>query len=213
MDPRADDRVQPTAAYLRWLTLTAMAYAVCHHLGSLPDGLGPAGGGTRIVDWVDLFTPAAVLVPAALTLRAAEASPRVWAWFGFGSLVYTLGKGIHLSANSIGNVVPGDTVHLWDEVVGHLLWYAGVAVVASTLIASLRGRPRPPARWAPVPALAVGVTWGTNAIGGGTAPMALAAAGVAVVLGWRWRRELAWLLLPVGVAALVTLAVGLAVGP
>jgi len=45
------------------------------------------------------------------------------------------GHGIHLSSNSVGNVEPGPPEHFWDEVVGHLLWYAGVALVVAALVA------------------------------------------------------------------------------
>lgn len=41
--------------------------------------------------------------------------------------MYASGHGIHLAANSIGNVSPGPTARLWDEVVGHCVWYATMA--------------------------------------------------------------------------------------
>jgi hypothetical protein len=38
------------------LALTALAYSLCHHVGSLPDGLGGAGRGTRVADTGGEFT-------------------------------------------------------------------------------------------------------------------------------------------------------------
>jgi hypothetical protein len=57
------------------LTLTAVTYNLCHHVGSLPDGLGAAGHGTRVADWLDLAAPFLVLVPALLTLVAGPGGP------------------------------------------------------------------------------------------------------------------------------------------
>jgi hypothetical protein len=75
-----------------------------------------------------------VLVPAALTIRAAEASPRTWALLGAGVIAYASGHGIHLAANSIGNADGGATAHLRDEVAGHAIWYAGVALGVVLLV-------------------------------------------------------------------------------
>ncbi len=46
------------------LVVTAVTYSLAHHLGSLPDGLGDAGRGTRVADWLDLLVPFVVLLPA-----------------------------------------------------------------------------------------------------------------------------------------------------
>jgi hypothetical protein len=56
------------------------------------------------------------------------------------------GHGIHLAANSVGNVEPSPVVHLWDEVVGPAVWYAGVAVVCAVLATAVRDRPLPDRR-------------------------------------------------------------------
>ena len=86
------------------LIVTAVAYSVAHHLGSVPDGLGQAGIGTRWADWLDLLVPFVVLLPALGTLLQAGASRATYVWFAVGSWLYCTGHGIHLSANSIGNV-------------------------------------------------------------------------------------------------------------
>ena len=214
--PGAAERRPPAApapGWDRWLAVTALAYALLHHVGSLPDGLGPAGHDTRWADWIDLLTPYAVLVPAGLALRAARSPAPQWVLFAAGALLYAQGHGVHLAANSVGNTTPGPAAHLWDEVVGHALWYAGVALVAGALALAMRGRPRPRSPLAWVLALAVGTTWATNAIGGGTSAASLLAAGVAVGAGWRERTRQPVLLAVAGLPAVVVLAVHLLAAP
>jgi hypothetical protein len=67
------------------LALTATAYSVCHHLGSLPDGLGDAARGTRVTDWLDLLVPFLVLLPALGTLLSARVPRTTYLWFAVGS--------------------------------------------------------------------------------------------------------------------------------
>ena len=194
--------------YSRWLAATALAYAVLHHLGLLPSGLGSAPEGTQWADWLDLLVPWLVLTPAALTLRAAHPPTRTWVVFGAGVVAYASGHGVHLSANSIGNEDPGRTAHLWDEVVGHHLWYVGVALVVAALADTMTGRPRP-GPVGNVLAVAVGLTWASNAVGGGTEVMSLVLAAVAAAYGWTRRRELGVVLLVAGLPAVAVLAVEL----
>lgn len=198
------------SGYLRMLGLAAGGYAVLHHVGSLPGGLGEVGL-TRWADWVDLATPSLVLGPAAAALAlSGRAGRRTWTAFLLGAVAYAQGHGIHLSANSIHNVDPGRAAHLWDETVGHLVWYSGAAVLLGchALVLSRFARPGGPAGTGPVgtgpqlllaPALALGVglTWWTNALGGGTVWLALPVALALAGFGLRRRRTLA-VLLPVG---------------
>ncbi len=175
--------------YSRALVVTAMVYAVLHHLGLLPAGLGSAPEGTRWADWLDLVVPWLVLGPAAVAMWAAPANARSWVVFGAGVVAYTSGHGIHLAANSIGNQDPGQVSHLWDEVVGHYVWFGGVALVLGALSITMEGRPRPhPVGY--VLAVGVGLTWATNAVGGGTLVFSLLVALAATVFGWTRRREL-----------------------
>lgn len=190
--------------YPRALLLTAVVYAVTHHLGLLPGGLGPGPEGTQWADWIDLLVPWVVLVPAAITLHAAEVAPRVWAVFGAGAVAYASGHGIHLAANSVHNADPGETAHLWDELVGHHVWFVGVALVFAVMAASMTGRPRA-GLLGHAAALAVGLTWATNAVGGGTELFSLLVAVALAVVGWRRRRELAGVLLTGFGAAVVFL--------
>ena len=184
--PVPDD---PTGVYCWALAGTALSYALLHHLGLLPAGIGPALEGTRWADWLDLAVPWLVLVPAAVTMWAAPASTRSWAIFGAGVVAYSSGHGVHLAANSVSNASPGPTAHLWDEVVSHYVWFAGVALVLAALMHTMVGRSRPhPAGY--VLAVAVGVTWATNAVGGGTVIVSFAVAIAASIFGWTRRREL-----------------------
>lgn len=192
----------------RWLAATACAYGVLHHLGSLASGLGEIGS-TRWADWIDLLTPYAVLLPAGAALLAAGVGPRLWLAYLAGAVLYGNGHGIHLAANSIGNEVPGEPAHLWDEVVGHYLWYGGWTVVLATLATTFARHsvPSGPAPYAL--ALLVGGTAATNALEGGTVPLALVSAVTFGVIGWLTRDRLGRLLL---VAALLTVPVILGYG-
>jgi len=196
-----------TPTYSTALAVTASAYALLHHLGLIPAGLASAPRGTQVVDWLDLLIPYLVLVPAAAALRAACATTRLWTAFGIGAVTYASGHGIHLAANSIGHAAPGQTAHLWDEVVGHHIWYAGVALVTAAVAATMPGRRRPTHPGGYILAVAVGLTWATNAIGGGTTLMSLLLALAAVAFGWRHRSDLP-VLLAVGYTPAVVLLAG-----
>jgi hypothetical protein len=206
------------------LAVAAVAYNVVHHLGALPGGLGEVGD-TRVVDWIELLSPFVVLGTAAWALAAASGLGAVvrdgprgvlrrWVAFGAGAVLYAQGQGIHLAANSIGNVAPSSVVHLWDEVVGHVVWYSGAAVVLAVLATATAGRPRPggwPGLAGAALALAVGGTWVTNAAGGSYAVPGLVVALGLGGYGWRHRDGLAGLLAVAFLPAAVALAAYLAV--
>lgn len=169
----------------RWAAAWALAYNFLHHLGALPGGLGDAGGGTRWVDWITLLTPYAVVGCAFAALRAAGTDRRGWVTALAGAALYVQGHGINVAANSISNARGGQApAHLWDEVVGHWLWYAGVALLVVALARSVDAAVRPAAL---LLAVASGMTWTTNALEGTTAVGSLAVA--AALAGWGWRRR------------------------
>lgn len=192
------------------LALTAVAYSLCHHVGTLPDGLGGSAHGTRVADWIDLGAPFLVLVPALLTLVAAQADRTTYAVFVVGALLYTQGHGIHLAANSIGNADPGPTAHFWDEGAGHLIWYAGVVVVVVALARTMGGREVHPA--SVVLAVGTGLTWASNALGAELAWAAAGSALVALAYGVRNRGDQRVLVGIAGLAALVLLVGAFALG-
>ncbi|MFG2091506.1 hypothetical protein [Spirillospora sp. NPDC048824] len=190
----------------RWLAACALVYGLTHHLGFGLAGLGTIGD-TRWADWIDILVPYAVLLTAAAALHTGRADRRSWAVYLVGAITYVEGHGIHLAANSVGNDTPGiAVVHLWDEVVGHYLWYAGTAVVVAALARTLAARPAPPAHLALVPALAVALTWTTNSLEGGTAVMGLIVAAVFTAWGLRTRHHLGRVLIPAFAPALIALA-------
>jgi hypothetical protein len=166
-----------------WLVLLAVGYAVSHHVGTLFAGLGDVGNTqTRSADWIDLATPYVVTGAAAGALRAARASRLAWTVFWFAAVLYTQGHGIHLAANSIGNAVPGEPTYLWDEHVGHYLWYSGFAVLVATLAATLAERRHRGGVGAHLLALLVGFTNFTNSVEGQTPILGIAVA--VVFVGW-----------------------------
>lgn len=181
-----------------------MAYGLLHHQGDALAGLGDVGSTqTRWADWLDLLTPLLVLVGPAGALCQARARRSQWILFGCGVLLYTEGHGIHLSANSIANVEPSDVAHLWDEVVGHYIWYGGVALVVVALGWAARTEP-PIAGMTPLLlALLVGATYATNALEGGTASLALTSSAGFVVWGVTSRATATQLLAPAFAVAFV----------
>jgi len=189
----------------RWTALCAIAYNVMHHLGALPGGLGDARGGTRWVDWIDLLTPWLVVGTALAALAAAGTDRRGWWTALTGAAVYLQGHGVHLAANSIGNE-RGDIppIYLWDEVVGHWIWYAGTALLVVALTRAVRLRPTPGALGL---AVVTGITWTTNALEGTTAVGSLLVAVALAVTGWRRGDRL--LLVAFGTSAVLLAAYGL----
>ncbi|TDE33671.1 hypothetical protein [Actinomadura sp. 6K520] len=171
----------------RWLAACALAYGLTHHIGFGLAWLGMVGD-TRWADWADVLTPYAVLLTAAAALHAGRADHRGWALYLVGAITYVEGHGIHLAANSVGNDTPGiAVVHLWDEVAGHYIWYAGTALVVAAL------------------ALVVAVTWTTNSLEGGTAVMGLLVAAAFTAWGLRTRHDLGGVLIPAFAPAFVAL--------
>jgi hypothetical protein len=167
---------------------------------------GIAGGETRWADWIDLILPYLVVGSAGAALAGVATPRRVWLLFGFAAVLYTQGQGIHLAANSIGNVAPGEPAHLWDEVIGHYLWYGGLAGLVAALGLALGDLARPSWRVSLPLTLLFGFTVFTNSIEGGTALLGLVTGGAFLVWGLYRRERLLGLLVPTYGLALVALA-------
>jgi hypothetical protein len=173
----------------------AVAVVVGHHLGTMLGWLGGPGD-TRWADWVDLLVPYAVVGSAAAVLASVRAGPRAWTLLVASGLLYTQGHGIHLAANSIANVEPSDAVHLWDETVGHWLWYGGLAGLVATLAYALDDVPWSRSIWGAAGSVAFGLTIFTNSVEGGTVMLGLASGAVFVAWGLRRRGRAPELLVP-----------------
>jgi len=128
----------------RWLAWFAVAVIVGMQVGTLFEPLGEVGE-TRLADWIDLLTPFAVIGCGTMVLLACGADRRLWVVFGVAVVIFTLGHGLHLSANSISNsddvtLNDADIVHLWDEVVSHYIWYFGLFLMLVALALALRSQ-------------------------------------------------------------------------
>ncbi|NHC46897.1 hypothetical protein [Motilibacter aurantiacus] len=159
------------------------AYVVMHHVGAA-NALGEVGQ-TRWADWADLATPWLVVLPLAAALAVSRQPAREWVLLVVAALAYTEGHGIHLAGNSVNNREPSDVAHLWDEVVGHWVWYSGAALLGVVAVRALArsGVPAGPLPW--LLGLLAGTTWATNSLEGGTAYLGLAVAATALVWGAR----------------------------
>jgi hypothetical protein len=194
-----------------WLGWFALSVIIGMQAGTVFRPLGSAGD-TRVADWVDLLTPYAVLGTAAVVLARASAARPQWALFGVGAVTFALGKGVHLAANSVGNVADpvladASIVHLWDEVVSHLIWFSGLFVVLLAIGWTLRGiRFRVGAVDLLVAGL-VALTLTNNYIEGGAALLGLLFLATLFAFGLRTRPDpVSRLLLAVGGVGLVLLA-------
>jgi hypothetical protein len=186
------------------LAAFALAVSIGHHTGAVSGQLGEIGT-TRVVDWLDLAVPYAVVGLAAAFLVSVGAERRTWFFFGGAAIAYTQGHGIHLAANSIANVDPSSTSHLWDEVVGHYIWYGGLALVVAALALAAGDRPATRSPFGIALAVLFGFTVFTNSVEGGTPWLGLATGAAFVVWGLRRRDRLAWLLVPAYAVAVVAL--------
>ena len=185
----------------RLLAWGAVAMVLTHWLRILPLGF-QAPGSVRYEDFADLLTPFVVLGPALAVLARSGVSRRSWAAALVGCVMFVQGHGLHLSANSITYASGIDEpAYLWDEVVGHHLWFAGLTIVLVVVAEAVRSSLLPLRPPACLLACLVGLTWAVNVVEGGTVPFGAAlAAGLA---GYGWRRR------ATGAGPLLALAFGL----
>jgi hypothetical protein len=168
----------------RLLAAGAVALVATHWLRLLPLGYA-APGATRYEDFVDLLTPYVVAGPALAALARTGAGRRTWVAALLGTVAFAQGHGLHLAANSISYARgPAPPTHLWDEVIGHHLWFAGLALLVAAVAGAVREK-RLAVHPAALPLAAlVGLTWAANVVEGGAVPF-----GAALALGlaaWGW---------------------------
>jgi hypothetical protein len=168
------------------LVAFAVAVALFHHL--------PSFAGDTAGDWVDLFTPFAVVGAAALVLWRRVPTPALVVAI-VGAILYVDGHGIHLAANSIRHEdLTGDAedvAHFWDEDWGHIEWHLGLFVLIGAFCLAERWRPvRVDVRAGVLAALLLGWTFFTSTVEGGTWWLELAATAVFVPWAVLARRPL-----------------------
>jgi hypothetical protein len=167
------------------LAFTAAVF-VFHHL--------PSVAGDTAGDWIDLFTPFAVVGTGVWLLRGG-ASRLALVVAVVGALLYVDGHGIHLAANSIGHEnLTGDAkdvTHFWDEEWGHFEWHLGLFVLILGFCLAERSRPVEVKAWeGALSALLLGWTLFTSTVEGGTWWMELGATAVFVPWALAARRPL-----------------------
>lgn len=180
----------------------AVAVIVFMQIGTVARPLGDLAG-LRAADWLDLLTPWVVVGAATWVLlrrtgtAGASPDPLSWALLGAGGLAFAQGKGLHLAANSVGNADPrgraADVAHLWDESVGHWIWYVGLLLLLAAVaraVLSDRGpaQLRTSAAGVALAALA-GFSLANTWIEGRTPWLGLAAAAGFTAFGLRRRRR------------------------
>ena len=176
------------------ILLFALAFALL--IAGLPF-LDQTFTGYPLMHWadvVDIATPL-VLMPLYWVLftdagRVYRALPLALA-FAVLAALWVEGQGMHLSANSISNLLGTGTtdvhtlVHFYDEVLSHYLWGLGIISMSALLLAAPYGDPvsAPAPSWVIiVPAAALyGFTYFALIVEGGTVPLGLPAAVLVVV--------------------------------
>ena len=195
----------------RLLAVSTVAMVATHWLRLLPLGY-PAQGETRYEDFVDLLTPYVVAGPALLALARTGAGRRARALALLGAVMFAQGHGLHLSANSISYATgPAEPAYLWDEQVGHHLWFLGLALLVVVVTRPVAGTGLAVTTAALVLSGLVGLTWAANVIEGGAVPLGVLLAAALVGHGWRLRSDATGrlLLLAFGLSLLLVAGYGL----
>jgi hypothetical protein len=157
-------------------------------------------------DALDLLTPVVLLPVYWLIFRRSAKDPAQHAEelaFVILGALWVMGHGMHLSANSIANLlaaggpVPGPATdvaaltHLYDEVLSHYLWHAAVIGLAVLLIYREWHRPTgQETAWRPtsVGGLIYGFTLFSIFLEGGTVSIGMPFTAGVLVFGLLWGR-------------------------
>ena len=126
------------------ILLFALAFALL--IAGLPL-LGQPFPGYPLMDWADVLDIATPLVLMPLYWLLFTDAGRVYRTlylalaFAVLAALWAEGQGMHLSANSIGNLFGGGTtevhtlIHFYDEVLSHYLWHLGIIGLSILLLA------------------------------------------------------------------------------
>ena len=197
----------------RWLFFLGLAYAACQVLPAFFPGF--ISRSLTLGDVFDFATPL-VVIPIAFFVfsricrtESGEQAPSGFQIIaskilvGAGFILYVEGHGLHLSANSLArlidkaqNPVLFQAAYLWDEIISHYIWDAGVFLIAIALIvASLRRSHKSLSVssifYISVGAILYGFTFTVNSIEGQTIVFVIPATifGVAACVGLLWKNS------------------------
>ncbi len=185
----------------------------------LPPFLSKQLGGYPLMktqDVFDLFTPL-VLIPVYWLLFQIEKDqvPGRWGMIAFLVIaaLWAEGQGMHLSANSIDNVIDGktapqfaeavqslgaalaptgiaDLTYFYDEVLSHYLWHGAVMALAALLLwrqlRHLFAEAAAGLGWPIAGGIIHGITFALITLEGQTAPLAIPFAGVVTLICLIW---------------------------
>lgn len=143
----------------------------------------------HLADVLDLFTPL-VLIPLYWLLFTDEGrvqrSLRLSLTFMVFAALWTAGQGMHLSANSIGNLLGEGTtgvhnlIHFYDEVLSHYLWHAGIIGLSAVILFAPLVETKGKSTFKPAAIILAAVLYGFTYFAaineGGTVPIGLPAA-------------------------------------
>jgi hypothetical protein len=197
----------------RWLFFLGLACASFHVLPAFFQEF--ISRSLTLGDVIDFATPW-VVIPAAFFVFSRifriESGKQLPSGFqiaaskillGAGFILYVGGHGLHLSANSIARLIDKaqnpelfHAVYLWDEIISHYMWDAGVYLIAiAMIVASFRRSHKslsvPSILFISVGALLYGFTFAVNSVEGQTIVFAIPAAifGGAACVGLRWKNS------------------------
>jgi len=159
----------------------------------------------HVADIFDLFTPLVILPLYWLLFRGNGDNPAsLKEYLIFMVLVgfWVLGQGIHLSANSIDNLLKlkgleiGDVYSLtyfYDETLGHYLWHLGTIGLSGLLIYRQWNNPLSHTKAITTSNILAGLIYGfvffAMVVEGNTVPMGLPFSVLAIVFVLVWGRE------------------------
>lgn len=191
--------MRPRSSLILLFALAFAAFIILPGLLGQPFPLYPL---MHWADALDLLTPLVVISLYWLLLRELigdARAPGAMLAFVLLSALWVEGQGMHLSANSISNLLGKgssevhDLVHFYDEVLSHYLWH--LAIIGMSVLLLTRTSVSPEGGtvpWGPVGPAAVlyGFTYFVAVAEGATVPLGLPAALLIVLWLAIWRRQL-----------------------